>query len=129
MLCLIMATYGGDRMENNEFEELGNRIRILREKHELTQLQLAEKLHVTRATIGHIELGTRMPSMPLLIALSRFFDVTTDYLLGLSKDKGNRNSFEKAVIPLTEDEYEDVMKYIEMIKCYRTHKSKPQHKT
>lgn len=71
---------------------------------------------MTRATIGHIELGTRMPSVPPLIEVAKFFDVTTDYLLGLSKDRGNRNSFEKAVSPLSEAEYQEVLKYIDMIK-------------
>lgn len=119
-----MATYGGDRMKPNGFEELGDRIRILREKGGLTQLQLAKKLHVTRSTIGHIEVGARIPSVPVLFEIAKFFNVTTDYLLGLSKDRGSRSSFEKAVSPLNEAEYQEVLKYIDMLKCYRNSKEK-----
>jgi transcriptional regulator with XRE-family HTH domain len=114
-------------MESNEFEELGSRIRILREKQDMTQLQLAEKLYVSRATIGHIELGNRMPSVPLLIEIAEFFDVTTDYLLELSKGRGSRDPFEKIVSPLSETEYQEVLKYIDMIKCYHNSNGKSKH--
>lgn len=66
---------------------LGKIIRILRDEHHLSQQQLAQKIGVTKSTVGLYESGDRFPSLPTLIALSRSLGVSTDYLLGLDKQK------------------------------------------
>lgn len=50
-----------------------NEIRALRTERGLSQGQLAEKLGVSRQTINAIETGRYVPSLPLGIALARFF--------------------------------------------------------
>lgn len=65
--------------------EFGNILKELRKEKKLTQTKLAEFLCTTQDTISLWELGKSYPDIPTLIKLSIFFDVTTDYLLGLEK--------------------------------------------
>ena len=51
-----------------------NDIRMLRDTAGLSQGQLAEAMSVSRQTINSIETGRYTPSLPLAIALARFFD-------------------------------------------------------
>jgi len=53
----------------------------LRKKAGMTQAELAEKLQVSRQTISRWELGSAMPEIETLIAISDLFDVSLDYLL------------------------------------------------
>ena len=60
---------------------LASKIVNLRKKRNLSQEQLAAELGVSRQTVSKWELGTAIPDTVHIIALSRLFDVTTDYLL------------------------------------------------
>lgn len=56
-------------------------------KQILSQRQLAKRVGVNASTIALYETGDRLPSLQRLIDLSRALGVTTDFLLGLSKQK------------------------------------------
>ncbi len=60
---------------------LGTRIATLRHAAGLSQRELAAALCVSTSTIGMYEQGRREPSIDRVIALSRLFGVSTDYLL------------------------------------------------
>lgn len=60
---------------------LGDRIRGLREKQNLTQKALADKLGIPHQNLSNYERGFRQPDYETLIAISDFFNVSTDYLL------------------------------------------------
>ena len=66
---------------------VGDIVRTLRNERNLSQEQLAQKIGVNRSTIATYESGTRLPSLNSLIELSRVFKVTTDYLLGVEKER------------------------------------------
>ena len=66
---------------------LGERIKYLRLKNNLTQTQLAEKLNLTKSVISAYETGQRLPSYDVLIQLTKTFLVSTDYLFGIEKTK------------------------------------------
>ena len=51
----------------------GNRVRDLRQRHGLSQAQLATAMGVSRQTINSIEVGRYTPSLALAIALARYF--------------------------------------------------------
>jgi len=51
-----------------------NEIRSLRTDQQLSQQELAEAMDVSRQTINSIEKERWTPSLPLAIALARFFD-------------------------------------------------------
>jgi putative transcriptional regulator len=51
-----------------------NDVRTLREAKGLSQGELAVRLAVSRQTINAIETGRYLPSLPLAIAIGRFFE-------------------------------------------------------
>lgn len=61
---------------------LGKRLHALREKNGLKQNELASILHISCSSISAYERGERAPNLDIILALSEYFDVTTDYLLG-----------------------------------------------
>lgn len=65
-----------------------NRLKTLRLQNEMTQEQLSQKLGVTKSVISAYETGLRMPSYDVMISISKLFEVTTDYLLGLEPKQG-----------------------------------------
>lgn len=65
--------------------DFGNRLKELRTQAGLTQLQLAQRLGITKSVISFYELSERAPSPDVLSRLARIFHVSTDYLLGLDK--------------------------------------------
>ena len=54
----------------------------LRHEHKMTQQELADKIGVSRGTIGMYEIGKRDPDTETLIKIANVFNVTTDQLLG-----------------------------------------------
>jgi putative transcriptional regulator len=55
-----------------------NAVRTLRIQKDLAQGQLAEAMGVSRQTINSIENERYTPSLPLALALARFFGVTVE---------------------------------------------------
>lgn len=64
----------------------GELLAELRKDHRLTQKDLAKILFVTDGTISNYETGVHYPDVEKLIEISKYFNVTTDYLLGLCKN-------------------------------------------
>lgn len=64
--------------------DFGARLRLLRQAKNMTQKQLADQLRLTKSVISAYETDLRLPSYDILIRLAAIFDVTTDYLLGVS---------------------------------------------
>lgn len=62
---------------------LGERIYELRMAHGWNQVQLAEKLNITKQTVSNWENDNIQPSVEMLVRISKLFRVSTDYLLGL----------------------------------------------
>lgn len=61
-----------------------DKIKSLREKSGLTQSDLSKKLGITRSGVNAWEMGLSVPSTQYIVALAILFNVSTDYLLGLS---------------------------------------------
>lgn len=68
-------------MAELNYKALGQRIRTARQVKKMTQDQLAEACGLSTAHIGHIERGTRIPSLDTLFRIACELDVSTDYLL------------------------------------------------
>lgn len=66
---------------------LCEKIKELRENAGYSQSQLAKKLDVTRSSVNAWEMGLSMPTTQYVVALSKLFHVSTDYLLGLEAAK------------------------------------------
>lgn len=64
---------------------IADRIKQLREQNNMTQAELARKLHITRSAVNSWEMGISVPSTALLMDLAGLFHVSTDFLLGMQK--------------------------------------------
>ena len=62
------------------------RIRDLREDRDLKQRQLADYLNCSQQVYSNYELGQRDIPTDVLIRLSEFYNVSVDYLLGLTSN-------------------------------------------
>ena len=62
----------------------GKRMKELRLEKGLTQKQLAEELQITVSTVSRYEREISERSTKLLFKCSKYFQVSTDYLLGLT---------------------------------------------
>ncbi len=62
-------------------------IRNLREDHDLTQADIARILNCSQVAYSYYEIGRRDIPTEVLIKLAKYYDCTTDYLLGLTTTK------------------------------------------
>lgn len=63
---------------------IGERLAEVRKDHNDRQADLAEKLHVTLYTVRSWEQEKSAPSHEMLVKICRLYQVSSDYLLGLS---------------------------------------------
>ena len=73
----------------------GEKIRLLREEHELNQTQLGKAVNMTQRKISYIECGKYEPGIEDIRLLCRYFRVSADYLLGFPKHLPYPKRFEK----------------------------------
>ena len=62
---------------------IGQRIKELRKERNLNQVNFAAALNLDKSTVAKYETNKTIPSVPVLMAIAKFFEVSTDYLLGL----------------------------------------------
>ncbi|EJP6473818.1 helix-turn-helix transcriptional regulator [Clostridium botulinum] len=102
------------------------RLKELREYKGLTQSQLSEKLKIGRASVSNYELGARTPDIDVLVKISEYFNVTTDYLTGRSDFKNieeelqHKNTIEKLgiqnnALSLTNEEKEEIINSVNLL--------------
>lgn len=70
----------------------------LREEAGLSQQKLADKIGLSSSAIARWELGQSEPGFNAILAYTKFFDVSADYLLGLEDDFGARTATAPAVM-------------------------------
>jgi transcriptional regulator with XRE-family HTH domain len=66
------------------------RLRQLRQSRNLTVEQLGKEFNVKRQTVSRWELGNRLPPLDVATALAEYFNVSLDYLVGLSANPKKR---------------------------------------
>ena len=62
-------------------------LKSLREEKKITQKELAEILGTSRSHYSQCEKGTRAITFSMMIQLAKFYDVSIDYIAGLTDDK------------------------------------------
>ena len=67
--------------------EYPERIRELRQDNDLKQKDIAKMLGVAQTTYSQYELNKRPMPIEYLVALCKFYDISADYMLGLSDKK------------------------------------------
>ena len=64
--------------------EIADRIKYLREKAGMKQIDLAKKLGISRSAVNSWEMSLSLPSIANVIELAKIFHVSTDYLLSVT---------------------------------------------
>lgn len=78
-----------------DFSILANRIKELRHSVNMTQREFAKEAGFTAATLSAYENGSKSPSLEIIMGIAKRFDVSIDWLCGLSEQKNNKStSFE-----------------------------------
>lgn len=104
---------------NKKGLQMKTRIKELRLEKKLTQQALAKKLGINQTSLSKIECGASTPDALLLADLSRFFHVTTDYILLLSEERLAADS-------LLADNMSNLKKYQHLIAIYQKMTQKQQ---
>lgn len=87
-----------------------NRLKELRESLKFNKKEMARELNLPYTTYVNYETNQREPNSEILILISNYFNVTIDYLLGISKNEGEK----ELNIKVNEKEYR-------LINSYREH--------
>lgn len=102
---------------------IGSKLKTLRKGRGLTQLELSEKMNLSRATISNYEVGRRSPHLADLRRFAEFYGVGLDYFGMDTQDESfellsrAKSVFANPDIPKEEREriYKELMKmYLEM---------------
>lgn len=68
-----------------EYLQIGERLKKLRKAKHLTQKQVAERLGIAVSTLSGYELEEKHPSYSILMKLARLYNVSIDYLVGMTE--------------------------------------------
>lgn len=74
-------------MKNNKNNTIYQRIRNLREDMDFTQAEVAEKLNLHITQYRRYENATSTVTADFIVSIAKLYDVSTDYILGLTNDK------------------------------------------
>jgi len=81
----------------------GEKLQLLRKARGLSQEALAEQLGVTRQAVSKWELGDATPDLENVVALARFFGVSTDYLLLAAQEEQEEATLQTSAMPRCRD--------------------------
>lgn len=95
------------------------RLKQLRAENQMTQVQLAEKLGVSKGTVAMWETDKRSPSFEMLAEMTNLFDRRMDYILGYSDDSSSPKPTEEDIDQMgrwaaEESFYETIMAYLRL---------------
>lgn len=85
------ADDGREPIDSDLAEAMGKRIRDLYEGRGWSQQELAWRANLSVTKVNRIITGAQGMSAQILLRLARAFDVSADYLLGLTQDKRPRS--------------------------------------
>lgn len=77
---------------------LGDILSDLRVDRGLTQQEVSKMLNISNSSLSAFETGSRAPNNESLVDLARFYDVSADYLLGLSAYKASLSTLNEVYI-------------------------------
>lgn len=76
----------------------GNILKKLRKENNLTQAQLAKKLNITQSGVASLESNRRNAGSELEKTIADFFDVSIDYINGLTDDKSKSHNTHESLV-------------------------------
>ena len=97
-----------------DYIAIGDRIRKYRELSRMTQEQLSESCSLSTGYIGHLERGTRSPSLETLVKISQILRVSLDDLV-FGKTEKNNNMIKILALTLEEKDPEKVKVFLKTV--------------
>ena len=77
---------------NLDLEKFSYRLTVLLDENNMKQTELAKKVGISNVTICRYLTAERIPRLDVVIKIASLFNVSVDYLLGLSNDKVTNDS-------------------------------------
>ena len=96
-------------------EQIGKRLRSLREGIRLTQVQMAQILGVQQSRINRYETGQSTPSPEVFVKYADYFDVSMDYLYcRTDKPQGKLYDYQPQALKAKTEQSREMREFIEM---------------
>lgn len=96
-------------------EQIGKRLRGLREGVRLTQVQMAQILGVQQSRINRFETGQSTPSPEVFLKYADYFDVSMDYLYCRTDEpRGKLYDYKPQALKEKMEQSEEMREFIEM---------------
>ena len=99
------------------YKNIGDRLKYLRTEKGLKQSDISDLLNIKRQTYSAWERNISNPDLDAIKVLADYFDVTTDYLLGL--DKKDKTRAGRLKEDYTKEELEEIKRFKEYVKSKR----------
>lgn len=98
-------------------QEFSQRMRKLREERGWTQREVAERLGIPTNSYSGYERGAREPDFAMVVRIARLYQVSVDYLLGLSDERSISNErlavMNRSLVHLPEEDKETLLALID----------------
>ena len=111
------------------FKLAGRQIRLLRNQHDITQKDFAEKINSSQNYLSDVETGKKRPSLDYYITIANFFKVSLDYIFQDSLDMKKNVIIDNVILKMSYMNDEDqkfVLRLIESLEEYKNSKNKEQ---
>lgn len=95
--------------------QFAKRLKALRKERDMTQVELAKKLGYGYTAIANYEAGRNEPSLQDLVSICKIFDISADYLLGISDVQKPHEILEREELELF---YKELEKLEKMCRLY-----------
>ncbi|MGS2779097.1 helix-turn-helix domain-containing protein [Robertmurraya sp. GLU-23] len=109
----------------------GERLKELRQKHQLTMENAAKIVGVAKSTYAGYESEFRQPSLEKLVMFANYYKVSVDYLLNVAplqelnvKEVLSHKELHWEGIPLQEEDFQQIRILLEKISHSKNHKEK-----
>ena len=96
----------------------GRQIRLLRNQHDITQKDFAEKINSSQNYLSDVETGKKRPSLDYYITIANFFKVSLDYIFQDSLDMKKNVIIDNVILKMSYMNHEDqkfVLRLIESL--------------
>ena len=100
----------------------GRQIRLLRNQHDITQKDFAEKINSSQSYLSDVETGKKRPSLDYYITIANFFKVSLDYIFQDSLDMKKNVIIDNVILKMSYMNHEDqkfVLRLIESREEYK----------
>ncbi len=102
-----------NKIDSNLYD-ISRKLKLLRKNKGLTQEQLGNIIGLSKGTISNYERGARFPIVETLKVLATFFDVSSDYLIGIHSENKNESLID--ISQYSEDNKKFILHTLEHLK-------------